>query len=85
MVTQTPSISPVEPAGQVFSPEVRDSPNLFDGQSTKMKIRSLSTRQVLRRDTLSSSSDQMSRLQQDKHRLMEEVKAQKVISYIAIR
>lgn len=85
MVTQPPSISPVDPEGLAFSPEVRESPTLFDGQSTKMKIRSLSTRQVLRRDTLPSSSAQTSGLQQDKHMLMEEVKAQKVMSYMAMR
>ncbi|XP_039976279.1 TBC1 domain family member 2A isoform X2 [Xiphias gladius] len=71
-----------DPGGQVFPPEGRESPSLFDSRSRKTKNRSSSTMPVLRRDTLSSSSDRTSRLQQEKQMLMEEVKAQKELVWI---
>ncbi|XP_041846477.1 TBC1 domain family member 2A isoform X2 [Melanotaenia boesemani] len=49
---------------------------------SRMKTGSSSTMPVLRRDMASSSSDRMSRLQQEKQMLMEEVKAQKELVWI---
>lgn len=49
-------------------------------RSKKSRKSSSSTMPTLRRDTLCSSSDRMSRIQQEKQMLMEEVKAQKVIT-----
>ncbi|XP_044060442.1 TBC1 domain family member 2A [Siniperca chuatsi] len=69
-----------DPAGQVSPAEGRESPSLFDSWSRKAKNRSSSTLPVLRRDTL--SSDRMTRLQQEKQILMEEVKAQKELVWI---
>ncbi|XP_076594450.1 TBC1 domain family member 2A [Chaetodon auriga] len=77
-----PPLSLAEPAAQVSLSEGRESPSLFDGRSRKMKNRSSSSMQVLRRDTLSSSSERTSRLQQEKQMLMEEVKAQKELVWI---
>ncbi|XP_018535092.1 TBC1 domain family member 2A isoform X3 [Lates calcarifer] len=71
-----------DPAGQVSPAEGRESPSLFEGRNRKTKSRSSSTMPVLRRDTLSSSLDRTSRLQQEKQMLMEEVKAQKELVWI---
>ncbi|KAM9356801.1 TBC1 domain family member 2A [Symphorus nematophorus] len=68
-------VSLAEAAGQVSPAEGRESPSLFDRRSRKSK-------KVLRRDTLSSSSERTSRLQQEKQMLMEEVKAQKELVWI---
>ncbi|KAG7454009.1 hypothetical protein JOB18_015556 [Solea senegalensis] len=58
------------------------SPSLSDSCSRRMKNRSSSTMPVLCRDTLSSTSEQMSRVQQEKEILIEEVKAQKELVWI---
>ncbi|KAI3351402.1 hypothetical protein L3Q82_020209 [Scortum barcoo] len=80
--TPPPALSLAEPAGQVSPAEGRESPSLFDSRSRKTKNHSSSTLPVRRRDTVSSSLDQTSRLQQDKQMLMEEVKAQKELVWI---
>lgn len=67
------------PAGQVSVAGGRESPSLFDSWSRKSKIRSSFTMPALRED--SQFSERMSRLQQEKQMLMEEVKAQKVINH----
>ncbi|XP_069029676.1 TBC1 domain family member 2A isoform X1 [Embiotoca jacksoni] len=87
---RTPAEPPTPPtplpladaAGQVSPVEGRESPSLFGGRSRKSKMRSTSTAPVLRRDTVTASSDRMLRLQQEKQMLMEEVKAQKELVWI---
>lgn len=74
-----PAIPLAELAAQVLPTEGRESPSLFDSRRRRKNLSS-STMQVLRRD--SSSSDRVSRLQQEKQMLMEEVKAQKVSTAI---
>ncbi|XP_070769283.1 TBC1 domain family member 2A [Enoplosus armatus] len=78
--TPPPPLSLAEPAGHLSPAEGRESPSLFNSWSRKTKNRSLSTVPVLHRDTI--SSDGMSRLQQEKQMLMEEVKAQKELVWI---
>ncbi|XP_073342447.1 TBC1 domain family member 2A [Pagrus major] len=78
--TPPPALSLANPAGQVTLAEGRQSPSLFDSRSRKTKSRSSSSMQVLHRDTV--SSERTSRLQQEKHMLMEEVKAQKELVWI---
>ncbi|XP_047208827.1 TBC1 domain family member 2A isoform X2 [Girardinichthys multiradiatus] len=78
-----PPSDPVgDPAGQVSPPEGRESPLPLDGRSRRMKARGSSTMPLLHRDTLSSSSERASRLQQEKQMLIEEVKAQKELVWI---
>ncbi|XP_069575643.1 TBC1 domain family member 2A isoform X2 [Brachyistius frenatus] len=87
---RTPAEPPTPPtplpladaAGQVSPAEGRESPSLFGGRSRKSKMRSTSIAPVLRRDTVTASSDRMLRLQQEKQMLMEEVKAQKELVWI---
>ncbi|XP_027136322.1 TBC1 domain family member 2A isoform X2 [Larimichthys crocea] len=74
-----PAIPLAELAAQVLPTEGRESPSLFDSRRRRKNLSS-STMQVLRRD--SSSSDRVSRLQQEKQMLMEEVKAQKELVWI---
>lgn len=76
--TPPDSLPLASPAGQTSVAGGRVSPSLFDSWSRKSKIRSSFTVPALRDDSL--SSERMSRLQQEKQMLMEEVKAQKVIS-----
>ncbi|XP_028271333.1 TBC1 domain family member 2A-like isoform X2 [Parambassis ranga] len=71
-----------DPGGQVSPAEDRESPSLFNRRSRKTETPSTSTMPVLRRSTLSSSSDRMARLQQEKQMLKEEVKAQKELVWI---
>ncbi|XP_078145251.1 TBC1 domain family member 2A isoform X2 [Centroberyx gerrardi] len=72
---------PASPAGQRSPADGRQSPSLFDShRSRRKKSRSSSTMPTIRRDT--SSSDRMSRLQQEKHMLAEEVKAQKELVWL---
>ncbi|XP_029917223.1 TBC1 domain family member 2A isoform X2 [Myripristis murdjan] len=81
--TPTSPASPADPAGRrsPADPAGRRSPSLFESQrSRRKKSRSSSTLPVIRRDT--SSSDRMSRLQQEKHMLAEEVKAQKELVWL---
>ncbi|XP_068181943.1 TBC1 domain family member 2A isoform X2 [Antennarius striatus] len=77
--TPPPPLSLAEAPASPSPSEGRESPSLFESRSRKLKARSM---QVLRRDTLSSSSDRTSRLQQEKQMLMEEVKAQKELVWI---
>lgn len=79
-LTQPPGLSSADPADQVTPAEGRQSPSQFNSRNRKTKSRSSSNMQVLCRDT--DSSEKMSHLQQEKHMLMEEVKAQKVIRSI---
>lgn len=67
---------PLTPPSSLSLAGGRVSPSLFDSWSRKSKIRSSFTT-ALRDDSL--SSERLSRLQQEKQMLMEEVKAQKVI------
>lgn len=79
-LTPPPVLSSADPAGQVTPAEGRQTPLQFDSRSRKLKSRSSSNMQVLHRDTV--SSERTSHLQQEKHMLMEEVKAQKVFKSI---
>lgn len=83
-IAPPPPTSLVEATGLVSLAEGRSSPSLLDGRSRKKRSSSSSSRQLLRRDTVSLPSERMSRLQQDKQMLMEEVKAQKVIDHTLI-
>ncbi|KAM3866923.1 TBC1 domain family member 2A [Diretmus argenteus] len=75
--TPLPSADP----GQRSPANGRQSPSLFDSQRIRRKkSRTSSTVPTIRRDT--SSSDRMSRLQQEKHMLAEEVKAQKELVWL---
>ncbi|KAM8733150.1 TBC1 domain family member 2A isoform 1-T2 [Acanthopagrus schlegelii] len=79
-LTQPPALSSADPADQVTPAEGRQSPSQFNSRNRKSKSRSSSNMQVLCRDT--DSSEKMSHLQQEKHMLMEEVKAQKELVWI---
>lgn len=82
-IAPPPLTSLVEATGLVPPVEGRSSSSL-DGRSRKKRSSNSSSRQLLHRDTVSSLSERMSRLQQDKQMLMEEVKAQKVINHTLI-
>ncbi|XP_030251417.1 TBC1 domain family member 2A isoform X4 [Sparus aurata] len=79
-LTPPPALSSADPAGQVTPAGSRQTPLQFDSRSRKTKSRSSSNMQVLRRDTV--SSERASHLKQEKHMLMEEVKAQKELVWI---
>ncbi|KAM4621972.1 TBC1 domain family member 2A isoform 2-T2 [Polymixia lowei] len=79
--TPNTPLSLADPADQHPLVDGRQSPSLFESQRTRRKkSRTSSTMPVLRRDT--SSTDRMSRLQQEKHMLAEEVKAQKELVWL---
>ncbi|XP_038142634.1 TBC1 domain family member 2A isoform X1 [Cyprinodon tularosa] len=71
-----------DPAGQRSAPEGRESSSPLGDRSRRRKARGSSTMPPSRRDTMSSSSERTSRLQQEKQMLMEEVKAQKELVWI---
>ncbi|RVE67613.1 hypothetical protein OJAV_G00104530 [Oryzias javanicus] len=73
---------PADSAVQESSAPGRASPSLLDRRSRRTKTCSSSTMPIRRRDTVSSSSERSSRLQQEKQMLMEEVKAQKELVWI---
>uniref|UniRef100_A0A665U047 TBC1 domain family, member 2 n=1 Tax=Echeneis naucrates TaxID=173247 RepID=A0A665U047_ECHNA len=75
-------LSSADRAGPAFPVEDRKSPSLFESRSRKMKSRSSSSMPVVQGDSAPSSFDRMSRLQQEKQMLMEEVKAQKELVWI---
>ncbi|XP_047190310.1 TBC1 domain family member 2A isoform X2 [Scophthalmus maximus] len=75
-----PAPLPPDPAGHMFTGG--ESLHPLDGQSRKTKNRSPLITPILRRDTVSSSSNRMSLLQQEKQMLIEEVKGQKELVWI---
>ncbi|KAF7228728.1 TBC1 domain family member 2A isoform X2 [Nothobranchius furzeri] len=80
--TPPPPLPLADPAGEISLPDSRGLPSTLDIGSRGTKSRSSATLPVRLRDTMSSSSERASRLQQEKKMLMEEVKSQKELVWI---
>ncbi|XP_056137160.1 TBC1 domain family member 2A isoform X2 [Lampris incognitus] len=79
--TPTTPLQPADPSPQLPPVNGRQSPSLFDPhRSRRKKSRSSSTMPIIRRDT--STTDKISRLQQENHMLAGEVKSQKELVWL---